>query len=252
MATKKTSAAAAASMAEWAFGGRESATAVVAARLMDEIRAGVWAPGDKLPTERALAGELGVSRSSLREALRALEILGLLHVRQGSGVYVSTLDPETLLMPLHYFVSLAPANVEALFEARIALETQIAGLAAERISTDHLVEMSSLLMDEPKTPAGIERFIEADVAFHRLISEAADSPILARMVKSVEVLGRASRGITGYSPGLLKRSARDHRAILTALKARDSERAARAMKAHLRNVREAYRKQVALNAKTKR
>ncbi|HRX40966.1 MAG TPA: GntR family transcriptional regulator, partial [Parvularculaceae bacterium] len=171
-----------------AFAERSGATALVAQRLMDDIRQGVWRPGDKLPTERQLAANLG-----LREALRALEILGLIQVRQGSGVFVSSLSAEQLLTPLRFFISLDAGNIEALFEARINLEATVAGLAAERASEEELAQIRAAL----KSPSGrigeIEPFLEADVYFHQLIAKAAHNAILERIVSSLSVLGRASR-----------------------------------------------------------
>jgi len=226
-----------------AFAERSGATALVAQRLMDDIRQGVWRPGDKLPTERQLAANLGLSRSAIREALRALEILGLIQVRQGSGVFVSSLSAEQLLTPLRFFISLDAGNIEALFEARINLEATVAGLAAERASEEELAQIRAAL----KSPSGrigeIEPFLEADVYFHQLIAKAAHNAILERIVSSLSVLGRASREITAHVPGVVETSARDHQLILSALEAREPEIARAAMGAHLRNVRDAYRRQ---------
>ncbi|HAY05300.1 MAG TPA: FadR/GntR family transcriptional regulator [Hyphomonas sp.] len=224
------------------FADRAGGPAVLANQIMDNIRSGVWNAGDKLPTERQMALDMGVSRSSLREALRALEILGLLRMRQGSGVYVSSLDADVMLIPLHLFVTLEPANVESLFEARMILESEVAALAASRITDNQLARLRETVVSPPERREDIEKFIEADVAFHNVITEVADNPILARMVTSIEYLGRASRQLTGYVPGVLKRSARDHKAILDAMAARSPEQARSAMMKHLINVREAYRK----------
>lgn len=229
--------------------GRPGIPALVAQRLMEEIRQGVWRPGDKLLTERQLAVDFGLSRSSLREALRALEVLGLLQIRQGSGVYISSLTPEELLLPLHFFISLDPGNLEALFEARISIEPFVAGLAAQRATSLELSAIRSSIGAASTGKAGIESFIAADFKFHGLIAAAAHNSILERMVKSLGILGQASREITGHMPGVVNKSAKDHLLIMTALEAREPDIATSAMAAHLHNVRAAFRRQQSQKAR---
>jgi len=226
------------------FADRSGVPALIANHIIEQIRDGVWKPGDKLPTERQLAAEMGVSRPSLREALRALEILGLLRMRQGSGVFVSAFGSEDMLIPLHLFISLEPGSIDALFEARIALESQVVALAATKITDEQLVQLRETVIAPPESEDEIVIFIEADLAFHRLITKVADNVFLARMIKSIEYLGQASRQITGFVPGVMQQSAKDHRLILDALAARDSGKAHAAMTQHLLNVREAYRQQL--------
>ncbi len=226
------------------FADRSGVPALIANHIIEKIGEGVWKPGDKLPTERQLAAEMGVSRPSLREALRALEILGLLRMRQGSGVFVSTLGSEDMLIPLHLFISLEPGSVDALFEARIALESQVVALAAAKITDAQLAQLHETVIEPPESEKDIARFIDADLAFHRLITDVADSVFLGRMIKSIEYLGQASRQITGFVPGVMQQSAIDHRQILDGLAARDPAKARDAMTRHLLNVREAYREQL--------
>ena len=91
---------------------------MVVNRILDLIREGVLKPGQKLPPERELAVNIGVGRPSLREALRALSLLGVVDIRQGEGVFVSNLSAESLLAPLHFFVSLDPEHLNDLFKAQ--------------------------------------------------------------------------------------------------------------------------------------
>ncbi len=149
-----------------------------------------------------------------------------------------------MLIPLHLFISLEPGRIDALFEARIALESQVVALAASKITEEQLVQLHRTMIEPPETEAEIKKFIAADVEFHRLISEAADNVFLARMVKSIEYLGQASRQVTGFVPGVMQQSALDHREIIDSLAAQDPEQAREAMTQHLLNVQAAYRKQL--------
>ena len=221
---------------------RQPVAEQVAQQLLGLIQSGNLKPGQQLPPERELATILDVSRPSLREALRALSLLGVVKIRQGGGVYVSALDPESLLGPIHFFISLDDHNIEDLFEARIVVESAIAKLAAKKISSEQLTHLRDLVGDEDSLLDDPQKFIDADVQFHRTIFDAADNSFLIRVATSLHVLGRASREITGYIPGVLKKSIKDHQKILEALEERDAEKAGAAMERHLRNVRAAYLK----------
>jgi len=221
---------------------RQPVAEQVAQQLLGLIQSGNLKPGQQLPPERELATILDVSRPSLREALRALSLLGVVKIRQGGGVYVSALDPESLLGPIHFFISLDDHNIEDLFEARILVESAIAKLAAKKISSEQLTHLRDLVGDEDSLLDDPQEFIDADVQFHRTIFDAAENSFLIRVATSLHVLGRASREITGYIPGVLKKSIKDHQKILEALEERDAEKAGAAMERHLRNVRAAYLK----------
>ena len=214
----------------------------VAQQLLGLIQSGNLKAGQQLPPERELAVTLDVSRPSLREALRALSLLGVVKIRQGGGVFVSALDPESLLGPLHFFISLDDYNLDALFEARIIIEGAITKLATPRIGDDQIALLEEMVADEDDLLSDPQKFIDADIKFHQIIFSAADNSLLVRVATSLHVLGRASREITGHVPGVLKESLKDHKKILMALKSRDADKAGAAMEDHLRNVREAYYK----------
>jgi len=222
---------------------RQPVAEQVARQLLALVQAGSLQPGQKLPPERELAATLQVSRPSLREALRALSLLGVLRIKQGGGVYVSSLDPESLLAPLHFFISLDSQNLEDLFEARLVVESEIARIAAAKISEEDLVRLKSCVDFEAHELDDEDKFIESDVEFHKILNESVDNAFLQRFATSLHILGKASREITGHIPGVIEQSLKDHIAIVTAIEVRDGEAAARAMKAHLLNVRKAYRGQ---------
>ena len=215
----------------------------VVQKVLDLIREGVWKPGQKLPPEREFASSIGVGRPSVREALRALSLLGVVDIKQGGGVFVSNLSPELLLAPLHFFLSLESEHLEALFEARIIIEGGITGLAASNM-TDAICESLAACLDEGgRNLDDAEVFLKIDIAFHQLIVDAAANPYLSRVAQSFFELGRASREITVDLPGVRQQSHLDHESVYRALAERDGEAAYRAMQTHLRNVHEAYRRQ---------
>src|ERR1700733_11460808 len=125
---------------------RSSIAEQVAKKLLDLIRTRNLKPGDMLPTERELAAMMQVSRPSVREAIRGLQILGVLKVRQGYGIYVSPLGASDLLAPLQFLLTLNAANIDALYEIRQLVDPGIARLAAERISAPDLQRLKQQIV----------------------------------------------------------------------------------------------------------
>jgi GntR family transcriptional repressor for pyruvate dehydrogenase complex len=212
----------------------------VAERIVDLITRGALLPGQKLPAERELALSLQVSRPSLREALRGLALLGVVDIRQGSGMRVSQLKPEDLLGPLSFFILLDKSNLLALFEARIFIEGGLTALAAERAKPEDVELLQGLVDRAAVSIDDSEEFLEADVQFHQLIARMSGNSLLQRVGDSLRVLGRASRELTVNLPRVRQQSHRDHVAILDAVRRGDSEAAGEAMRAHLDHVRKAY------------
>lgn len=224
----------------------------VAHRLLSLIQSGNLKPGQQLPPERELAVTLEVSRPSLREALRALSLLGVVRIRPGGGAFVSALDPQVLLAPIHFLVSLDSANLDSLFDARILIEPEITRLAASRITKAALETLKSCVEQEADDLRDVDRFIASDELFHKTIFAAVDNPFLIKIATSLHILGHASRNVTGHVPGVVEQSLADHRRIVAALASRSGAKAAAAMEAHLRNVRDAYHKRSARGARRSR
>ena len=206
------------------------------------IGSGELKAGDRLPIEKDLAAQLGVSRGSLREAVRSLATLGVLETRQGDGTYVTQLDPSSLLRPLEFWAGLQEATQSVdLLAVRRVLETESAGLAAVRLTDDELAALESILAE---IDAGLitgklepESFIDADAAFHRRIAIASGNTALAALIDSLmtrTLRGRLWRAITERDS--VGEAHADHRAILAALRTRDAERARIRMAAHLLGV----------------
>jgi GntR family transcriptional repressor for pyruvate dehydrogenase complex len=208
----------------------------IARRVLSLITERQLKPGERLPPERELAGAMGVSRSSLREALRALSMLGVTDMRHGDGTYVTTLEPAGLMRPLGLVLSLSDAGFEDLFEARKVVEPPLAALAAERATAADLDALARCADTSAAVAGDDDAFMRNDLELHGLISRAARNLLLARLAGSLGELAIASRIATTGVPGLKEQSVLDHRAIVEAITARDPEAAAAAMRTHIENV----------------
>jgi GntR family transcriptional regulator, transcriptional repressor for pyruvate dehydrogenase complex len=221
--------------------GRQSVPEMVVQRILATIKSGQLSAGDKLPTERDLAAQLDVSRPTVREALRALSILGVLEIRHGGGVFVTALEAAEMLAPLDFFVSLNVQNMAELFDARIQYEPMITGLAAERLTDDALTRLASLVAAQIADPESAELFHDTDVEFHKLILEASGNAFLSRIGKLFQMLGDQGRKALQRRKSSRLQSIEDHQAIMVALAARDPAAAHKAMRQHMINVRNALR-----------
>jgi DNA-binding FadR family transcriptional regulator len=221
--------------------GRKSVSELVVQRILDTIKSGHLSAGDKLPPERDLAVQLDVSRPTVREALRALSILGVLEIRHGGGVYVTALDAAEMLAPLDFFVSLNVQNMAELFDARIQYEPMIAGLAAERLTDTALSRLTELVAAQVADPENAELFHDTDVEFHKTILDASGNVFLSRIGKLFQLLGDQGRKAFQKRKSIRLQSIEDHQVILRALQERDPVAAHKAMRQHMINVRNALR-----------
>lgn len=195
--------------------------------------------GARLPIEKQLALQLSVSRSSLREGVRALCIMGVLETRQGDGTYVTSLEPSILLAPMSFLVDLhADADVSSLQSVRRVLETEAAGRAALIIGKEALAQAAAILDRASLTSVDgdpdYEAHLEADIDFHRVVAGACGNPALEALIEALAprtVRGRMWRAIT--EEGALAAARAEHRAILQALAEHDPDRARLRMGAHL-------------------
>lgn len=199
-------------------------------RLIDQGR---LKPGDRLPAERELAQQIGVSRPSVRAGLRALSAMGVVQSRHGAGTFIRSGPPSLDSEPLSFLAALHGFTREQMFEARRVLEVGVAGLAAERATGEQLAtiaeEMTGLFasLEQPL------EYLRHDMRFHRAVAAASGNPILASLVEMVSALFYTHRRQTADRASDRRESAEMHRAIYNALRARDPERARQAMSAHL-------------------
>ena len=205
--------------------------------LMTRIREGQFVPGQVLPAERDLAKQLGVSRSSVREALIALEISGWVEIRVGIGVYVCSSLPKTPTT-----LSSDDVSVEDLLNARQVIESELAALAAKTATNAQLSELAAQAKRMENSITDNKVFHALDMQFHVLIARLTNNPLLAEIV---QILWEKH-----YSPMFLKLEQhyahddlvkiwdRDHRIIVNAITRRDPRGARMAMRKHLKNVLE--------------
>jgi len=211
----------------------------IASRLIALITERQLKAGDRLPPERELAVTMGVSRSSLREALRALAMLGVAEMRQGDGTYLTALDPEALMKPVGLVLALSDSGLEELFEARKLVEPGLAALAAARIDDDAAAELVRCAESTPDVLEKPEAFMWADIELHAQIARAASNAVLSRLLDSIAGMALASRRRTGQLVAVREQSVLDHREIAAAIAAHDADAAYAAMLRHLENVEQA-------------
>jgi GntR family transcriptional repressor for pyruvate dehydrogenase complex len=189
--------------------------------------------GDQLPPERDLAEKFLVSRTSVREALRALESVGLIEIRPGEGTFVREVSMEALVEPLALVLLSQRAMIEELFEARRMLEPVIARLAAQRATKDEVQEMERILEAQAKEISSGNTGLAQDAAFHAAIGTAAHNRAITRIVHALMDLLGQSREESISTPGRPTRSHEDHQRILAAIRVSDAAGAERAMLAHV-------------------
>ena len=210
----------------------------ISVRLQTLVQSDNLKPGDRLPPERQLATMFGVSRNSVREAIKSLEQQGLLISRPGAGTYIAEDTQENLTAALGNAFAQARHRLEDIFELRLLLEPQIAHLAAQRITQDEIEELSGLMDIFEKNLHDGQPVFFLDQAFHDAIAAATGNRSITRLMEQMHDLLRESRDEALQSPTRSIRSLEDHQKILSALSSQDPERAREAMKGHLEHTRE--------------
>lgn len=192
-------------------------------------------PGAKLPSERDLVAALGISRSSIREALRMLEIMGLVEVKPGKGVFVKVLSSD-LFMPLSSLLSTHQETLQHHFEARLVLEPAAAALAAKRASRSDLRQMKKELetFQENLKENNLVALIRSDILFHRLIANATNNRTIEILMNTI-----TRHDFIGWKMSLRTKkrplnTVKEHRKIFDAIAARDDKKAKSTMRSHLK------------------
>ena len=213
----------------------EGSTEQVVAHVRGLIERGTLRPGDRLPAERDLAQQIGVSRPTVRAGLRALAAMGVVRARHGSGTYIPDGPPTLGSEPLSFLAALHGFTREEMYEARRILEVGAAGLAAERATAEQLATMAEEIASLFATMESPQRFLVHDINFHRTVAAASGNPIVASLVEMVSELYYERRRQTAEqaSDRDLRDAAASHREIYQAIRARDAETARRAMNEHL-------------------
>jgi len=214
------------------------------ARIKQMIIDGALHPGDRLPREEDLAEQLGLSRSSLREAVRALSLIRVLDVRQGDGTYVTSLDPVTLLEAFSFVVDLhRDDNVLHFFQVRRLLEPEAAAIAATLMTDDEVADLCRHLESLGDSP-GVEELVANDIEFHRRIGVGCGNPVLGSLLESLTgptLRARLWRGFT--EADAVERTLAEHWAIAKAIAGRAPEMARTASLLHVLGIERSLREE---------
>ncbi len=211
--------------------------------IVEQIRVlmagGELKPGDKLLPERELADKLQVSRASVREAIRALEMMGFVEIRPGDGTFVRDRNADDIIQPLAMFLAIERSSLFEMFEIRRIFESATAALAAEHASDDEVLHLGNALdnMIQSFNVKDSEKGEEYDTAFHYIIAEATHNGLLIRLFRTITEdfsrsvsVARRQIYIDEHNPVNI---IDQHRRIFDAIKMHDPERASQAMLEHL-------------------
>lgn len=194
-------------------------------------------PGDRLMGERDMAGELGVSRTTLREALRTMEFLGWVEIKPGGGTFIRDAQLNEVISPLALALSVEPTRLEELWETRITLEVECAGLAALRASEEDLRQISHALCDMQSKLKDLDAYAKADMRFHFLVTQASQNSMMNRLLQTfvvhiLELIKKAGPLRFSHDIGGLC-TLQEHISIYDAIMSHNSEQSRILMRNHL-------------------
>jgi GntR family transcriptional repressor for pyruvate dehydrogenase complex len=218
---------------------RRKLTETVAEQLVAAIRE--LPPGTKVPSERELTRELGVGRSTVREALNGLAMLGIVEIRHGQGVFVSNV-PAQLGEPSSITAALERGVTNEFIEARLIVEVEVARLAARRRTDEDLARLEAALAEqEARLRGDLDALVDVAAHFNVLLAEAAHNEVLSAIIESFVAL-MVERGPRVYGlEGFGEWDMQEHRGLYEAVRDRDAERAARLMREHIEELARRYR-----------
>ncbi len=225
----------------------------VVAQIQRLVRTKKLSPGDRLPSERELAAALGIGRTSVREALRTLDSMGLIEVRSGMGAFLRNigLDPylATIRESLSFLLDVKEESLVELWEVRQGLEEQIASLAARRREVPHLAKLRRLTEEMREGLDGPDTVVRSGISFHRTLAEAAGNAVLLTVWEAIaSLIEKSQRRIVGI-PGQAVQALAKHTDLLRAVEEGDGAAARRAMQAHMEAEGDHLRAALALQGK---
>ncbi len=201
-----------------------------------------FGPGDRLRPERELATQLAVSRNILREALKVLAQKGLVKVIPGHGTYVATPSPRVVTESLSVLLQLRHVSLLELCDARLLIEPELAALAAERATPEHVAALQHCVDRLYETRFDPQAHVDADLTFHSVIAQAANHSVFQPIVEAVRTLVVQSMSLGTQIPRAIDASDGHHRAIFAAIKVHDAEAARAAMWGHMAYIRDYIRR----------
>jgi GntR family transcriptional repressor for pyruvate dehydrogenase complex len=218
-------------------------------KLRDIITSGELKPGDKLPKEPELAQRLGLSRSSLREAVKALAMVRVLDVRQGDGTYVTSLEPALLMGAMEFVVDFhTDETVLQFLEVRRILEPAATAISAGQM-TDTDINALEDHLDHIGDDPSVEQLVASDLAFHRMIAQGSANTVLCSLLDSLSGPIQRARIWRGHmQPNALQRTQTEHRAIIAAMRTRIPDVASAQATVHISGVEQWLRRVAAPEA----
>ncbi len=210
----------------------------IVSQIEQRIESGELKIGDQLPPERELADQFAVSRTAVREAVKALRQKGLVEIRPGRGTFITNGASDTIRNSLGMLMKMGATKGSGnLVEVREILEPEIAALAATRITGEYISAMQDAVNVMDTALDNVDVFVEADLDFHLALAEGTQNPYIPILMDSIIDLLREQRKRTGLTKGGLQRGQIHHKKILDAVKRRDAQAARQAMQDHLKQVR---------------
>lgn len=215
----------------------------VAMQLASELTGGRWKPGEKLPSEAELCKAFNVGRSTLREALKSLAFIGLIRMRAGGGSYVSDQPSKYLEGPLFAKGVLnTEKDITDLSDARILLETEVAGLCAQRATEQDLAALNDILKQmKTAIEQGGDAFRQLDLGFHLAIAMGSKNQVLSELLRHIREALQELITKSLLLPAGTDMAYKQHREIFEAMKQRSPARARKAMRSHLRAFQRGYK-----------
>ena len=224
------------------FGGatleRRPISEQVAGRIMGMIKSGNLRAGDRLPTEQQMALALGISRPPLREALKALTLMGVVESRQGGRYSITDLSPSRLVAPFNAMLTAQAYDIAEHFEARAVVDLALARLCAERATREYRQRLLKLARDGRALLSDPVAFRFNDIEFHQAVATGGGNTMLASMSQGLYDIGLDVRRTASAAPGVIPRSVEQHCEVAEAIAAGDADAAVAAFRRHLDHVRE--------------
>jgi len=216
---------------------KDDVTHLLILRFQQLLSDGLLAPGTKLPPERELAANFGVARSSLRPALKVLEIMGVITQRVGDGSYLNSDASSVLAVPMEFLFLLDDTSLQELTEMRLMIEPALAEKAAERASAQDVALLKQSIVDFENSKNDRVRLVASDLAFHRAIFQASRNRLAGRLFHTIH---RAMLNMIMVTSQLvdLQHTLEFHRPIMLAIEKRNPELARRLMTDHLTDARD--------------
>lgn len=210
----------------------------IVAQISKLMAEGNLSPGDRLMGEREMAAALGVSRTTLREALRTLELYGLVDIKHGDGTFMRNHHHNQIITPLALALSVEPNSIEELWEIRIYLEVDCTGLAAERITNEYLKYLAEVLEELKAEVNDSSLYRKADLRFHNIIAQASQNSVMARLMQTFashidQMMQRAYQGSSFHDGNSHQQSLNGHLRIYESIKEKNVQNSRERMREHL-------------------